>query len=526
MTIFGIDISEHQDGLPLTRAKHDGIEFVILRLCDGTYIDKTFRSHLADAERNDLLISTYWYLRAPSEGTTIAQQVDVIDRQMGGRRDLSVWIDVESVDRAGRKLLTAADVHAAKRELEHRGYYVAGIYSGAWYWELMPGGEPSMAGLGNLWVSNYGHNRTGTPRATYDRDGGDGHRGWSYPLGDKRPDILQFGSNGIVAGHHPVDVNAFRGTRAELAAIFTPPAKTRPKEEPVAFEKVLPYPRTQVKQDTYYNCGPASCQTVIFSTGKLIGESELARRLGTTRNGTNWIGSFPAVLNDYIDGAEYVHVEMPNDPPTREEKERLWQHLVDSINAGHGVVANIVAPPSNYPRAVAPSTISPAYAGGWVYHYVAAMGVAQDADGRRRAWIADSGFAPYGYWIDFEQLCSLIPPKGYAYSKTKVPAPPSGSTRITQPQGGMLMALSDDQQRDLYEKVTRIHHEMTHRFDSRYDLDLLDRGEITPADVHEETLVGYILTLDRKIEDIHRNMLPTIATTLATVLGRIFKGRK
>lgn len=290
----------------------------------------------------------------------------------------------------------------------------------------------------------------------------------------------------------------------------------------MAFEKVLPYPRTQVKQDTYYNCGPASCQTVIFSTGKLIEESELARRLGTTRNGTNWIGSFPAVLNDYIDGAEYVHVEMPDDPPTREEKERLWQHLVDSITAGHGVVANIVAPPSNYPRAVAPSTISPAYAGGWVYHYVAAMGVAQDADGRRRVWIADSGFAPYGYWIDFEQLCSLIPPKGYAYSKTKVPAPPSGSTRITQPQGGMLMALTDDQQRDLYEKVTRIHHEMTHYFDSRYDLDLLEQGKITPADVHEETLVGYILNLDRKIEDIHRNMLPT----LAAAIGRIFKGRK
>ena len=218
-TIFGIDISEHQNGLALRKAKAEGIKFVILRLCDGTYADKVFRSHLEDAERNGLLVSTYWYLRAPSEGTTIKQQVDVIDRQLGGRKDLGVWIDVESVA-GSRKLLTKNDVWEAKRELERRGYHVPGIYSGAWYWERMPGGEPSMNGLGYLWCSNYGRNRTGAPSATYNADGGNGHRGWSYPLGDRKPDLLQFGSNGIVAGHHPVDVNAFKGTLDQLAEIF------------------------------------------------------------------------------------------------------------------------------------------------------------------------------------------------------------------------------------------------------------------------------------------------------------------
>lgn len=221
-TIFGIDISDHQDGLALSRAVRDGMQFVILRLCDGTYVDKAFKSHLADAEANGLLVSTYWYLRAPSEGTTIAQQVDVIDQQLGGRKDLGVWIDVESVGAGGKKLLTKDDVWAAKRELESRGYHVAGIYSGAWYFENMPGGEPSMDGLGYLWVSNYGRNRRGAPRDTYRADGGDGHRGWTYPLGDRKPDILQFGSEGTVADWYPVDVNAFRGTRDQLAHIFHP----------------------------------------------------------------------------------------------------------------------------------------------------------------------------------------------------------------------------------------------------------------------------------------------------------------
>lgn len=229
--IFGIDISDHQNGLALSKAVRDGMQFVILRLCDGTYVDKAFTSHLADAEAQGLLVATYWYLRAPSEGTTIAQQVDVIDRQLGGRKDLGVWIDVESVGPGGEKLLTKDDVWAAKRELEKRGYHVPGIYSGAWYWENMPGGEPSMDGLGYLWVSNYGQNRKGAPRDTYRADGGDNHRGWTYPLGDRKPDILQFGSEGTVADWHPVDVNAFRGTRDQLARIFHP--DNAPKEAPM-----------------------------------------------------------------------------------------------------------------------------------------------------------------------------------------------------------------------------------------------------------------------------------------------------
>ena len=238
VTIFGIDISDHQRGFDLARAKTEGVEFAILRLCDGTYVDKSFRDHLAGAERAGLLVSTYWYLRAPSEGTTIAQQVDVIDRQMAGRRDLGVWIDVESVA-GSRKLLTGQDVRAAKRELERRGYHVPGIYSGAWYWEAMPGGEPSMDGLGHLWVSNYGSNRRGSYRALYTGDSGNQHRGWSYPLGDRKPDILQYGSEATVAGHYPVDVNAYKGTREQLEAIFTGKQPQKKEELSMQAEKEI-----------------------------------------------------------------------------------------------------------------------------------------------------------------------------------------------------------------------------------------------------------------------------------------------
>lgn len=214
----------------------------------------------------------------------------------------------------------------------------------------------------------------------------------------------------------------------------TAPAPAKKPAPAKRAEKVLDYPRGAVTQDTYYNCGPASCQTVIrSSTGKLVAENVLGKKLRTHTGGTDYIGQFPAVLNEYMPSAKYRHRDMPNDPPTASQKEQLWRDLVGSIDAGYGVVANIVAPPSNYPRSVPPSTQNLRYAGGTVYHYVAVMGYAGTGAGRR-VWLADSGFAPYGAWIAFDQLATLIPPKGYAYA-TANPTPnrketPVSSTRV------------------------------------------------------------------------------------------------
>lgn len=205
----------------------------------------------------------------------------------------------------------------------------------------------------------------------------------------------------------------------------------------------IPYPRDRITQDTYYNCGPASAQTIIIgATGQVLHEVDLGRELRTHQGGTDWIGQFPAVLNQHIPGAQYQHTEMPNDPPTEAQKQRLWDDIVRSVDAQHGVVANIVAPPSNYPRAVPPSTINPAYSGGTVYHYIAVMGYEQEANGFRKVWVADSGFRPFEYWLAFDQLATLIPPKGYAHSV----APPKN---IEKKEEDFLMALTDDEQREL-----------------------------------------------------------------------------
>lgn len=203
-------------------------------------------------------------------------------------------------------------------------------------------------------------------------------------------------------------------------------------------EKRLDYSRDQVAQDTFYNCGPASVQTIIkASTEKFLTESELGGQLGTHRGGTDYIGQFPTVLNRHIPGGKYVYRNVPNYVQGA-AKDRIWDDLVGSINAGNGAVVNIVAPPSNYPKAVAPSTINPAYSGGTVYHYIAVMGYS--TQGQRKLWIADSGFSPYGYWLSFDQLCTLVVPKGYAYSaaESKINTQGAGMTILTGESAGAL----------------------------------------------------------------------------------------
>lgn len=186
-------------------------------------------------------------------------------------------------------------------------------------------------------------------------------------------------------------------------------------------EKILPYDRSLVPQETGYWCAPASTQTVLNSLGIKVAESVLAREIGTTVNGTDYIGQVVPILNRRA-GLKYVIRPRPNDPPTQAQIEQLWSDLVTSIDAGRGIIANIIAPVPNYPRGTRGS-VSPAYGGGVVYHYIPLMGYADDGPGGRHVWVADSGFRPFGYWASLAQIASLIAGKGYIVDPTPRPEP-------------------------------------------------------------------------------------------------------
>ena len=201
-------------------------------------------------------------------------------------------------------------------------------------------------------------------------------------------------------------------------------SKTWMPEETNIGELILPYDHGITPQETGYWCGPASTQVVLNGQGIFVSEQELANEIGTHGGGTDYIGQIETVLDHRVPHMNYITVNQPYDPMSHEDKERLWANLIRSMadEPRGGVVMNWVAPPGNYPIGIKGSE-SPTYGGGTIYHYVAAMGF-DDNPEQRAVWIADSGFYPFGYWCAFEQVSTLIPPKGYTYAAVEPTGPP------------------------------------------------------------------------------------------------------
>lgn len=168
-------------------------------------------------------------------------------------------------------------------------------------------------------------------------------------------------------------------------------------------EKILPFQHQW--QETGYWCGPAATRVAMSTrTDNLPSQADLAAQLGTHTGGTDHISQVSNVLRANL-GAPYEFREMPNDPPTQAQRDQLWHDIITDIDGGFGLVANIVAPPGNQPPGYPPDQT--------VYHYVAIVGYDTNYN---TVLIADSAqFSQGVYWLDFGQLATLIPPKGYAF---------------------------------------------------------------------------------------------------------------
>lgn len=178
------------------------------------------------------------------------------------------------------------------------------------------------------------------------------------------------------------------------------PAGMQPSDVGVQGEHVLSVDY-QVQQTGYW-CGPAATRIALSARGVYRTQAQLAAELGTTTNGTDWIGQVTGVLRGYV--GWYETKEMPNDPPTQAQRDLLWRDVVLNINNNYPIVANIVAPANNHP---------PGYPNYTIYHYFTVIGY---NDSNMTVLIADP--ANFGghqiYWLTFNQLATLIPPKGYS----------------------------------------------------------------------------------------------------------------
>lgn len=158
-------------------------------------------------------------------------------------------------------------------------------------------------------------------------------------------------------------------------------------------------------QQTGYWCGPTATHIALSARIAAPSQQTLANELPTTVNGTDWIGQVTKVMNNYLGSGTYKTVEMPNDPPSQQQRDQLWNDIVHSIDSGYAIVANIVAPPNNHP---------PGYPNDQtIYHYFTIIGYNSQT---HEVYIADPASFQGNqlYWLSFDQMATLIPPKGYS----------------------------------------------------------------------------------------------------------------
>lgn len=202
MTIFGIDVSHHQGAQPdMSRARSEGIEFAFIKATEGaTFVDPRFDENVAEARAAGLLVAAYHYVRSNS---SVAAQVANVRRVVP--LDVPVIPDVET--NSGVLPLTRQLVD----ELRDVGYRVPLLYLPRWYWQQL--GSPSLVGLPPLWSSRYPDNVVDDLRDEFARVPSHYWNGY----GGLSVAVLQFTSSARIAGYAPLDANAYRGTREQLA---------------------------------------------------------------------------------------------------------------------------------------------------------------------------------------------------------------------------------------------------------------------------------------------------------------------
>lgn len=204
-TIFGVDISNWQDGISCKRIAGEGFRFCLIKATEGSsYRDPILHSHLADARSTDMHVAAYVYVRSNASAQAHA---DTLHSHLN---DTSVPIALDIENNSGDSV---AHFKAVRDAIQAKGYRVILTYLPRWYWDKI--GQPSLAGLPPLWTSRYPDMNGGYASVIYQRAGTKGWDGY----GGLDVALWQFTSTADVAGQ-AIDANAFRGTEAQLAALF------------------------------------------------------------------------------------------------------------------------------------------------------------------------------------------------------------------------------------------------------------------------------------------------------------------
>lgn len=162
------------------------------------------------------------------------------------------------------------------------------------------------------------------------------------------------------------------------------------------------------RQINGYYCGPASVRVALSARGILRSQGELASSLGTTTDGTDSSNNVVNTLNAYLGAGTYEATFFPGQDATAEERDEFRRDVRKSVDAGFGVVCNVVGPIATNDGSFY------RYDGG---HYVCVVGYDDDDN----VLVADINVREY--WVTTAAMATWIAARGYASSTVSV-APP------------------------------------------------------------------------------------------------------
>lgn len=168
--VFGVDISQYQKGINLSKAKSEGVKFAILRAGYTGYgngvskaKDTEFETHYKNAKANGLGVGAYWFSRATTYENGKAEAKYMYENCLKGKQfEYPIYIDVEDTyyqSKAGKKAITNA-INGFCEYLEGKGYYV-GVYANSnWFKNYIDASIPLKY---DCWVANWGTTNPSTP---------------------------------------------------------------------------------------------------------------------------------------------------------------------------------------------------------------------------------------------------------------------------------------------------------------------------------------------------------------------------
>jgi len=197
-------------------------------------------------------------------------------------------------------------------------------------------------------------------------------------------------AGGLIAGPAIAAQTAPADTKPAVAALAKPSGQGK---------KVLDH-EYQMQRKSYY-CAPAATRIALSTQGKEMSQREVAKKLGTTRAGTNSANDTTRVLNE-LTGGGYHTTEINGPEAKPEQVDKLRADVVEAVDAKRGVVANTKG------TAVDNDGVRHSYQDG---HYLTIVGYRNGGDTLK---IADPRYPGAHYWMSDNRVATWIAERGYS----------------------------------------------------------------------------------------------------------------